>query len=198
MKDVNKFIEDMELVDLQLLGRKFTWSNVQDGEKWCRIDRFLLNLDWLEKFKLKQWGLPRTLSDHCSILLKLDDRDWGPKPFKFFIVWLSNPKCLQLMEKAWTGCNVQGWAAYRIHKKLKGMKDALKIWAKEECGELQTKLDKVELELHGLDIQAESGSIDEEERIKRKKLREEMWKLCRTIDRMWWQKSRVKMAFGWG
>lgn len=42
MKDFNKFIEDLELVDLQLLGRKFTWSNSQDGEKWSRIDRFLL------------------------------------------------------------------------------------------------------------------------------------------------------------
>lgn len=48
MKDFNKFIEDMELVDLQLLGRNFTWSNSQEGEKWSRIDRFLLDLEWLE------------------------------------------------------------------------------------------------------------------------------------------------------
>lgn len=61
MRDFNSFIEDMELVDLQLLGRNYTWSNSQIGEKWSRIDRFLLHNDWLDKLKLKQWGLPWTL-----------------------------------------------------------------------------------------------------------------------------------------
>ena len=64
MSDLNSFIEAMEVVDMQLLGRKFTWSNNQEEEKWNRLDRFLLNQDWLEKFNLKQWGLPRTISDH--------------------------------------------------------------------------------------------------------------------------------------
>lgn len=146
----------------------------------------------MEKFKLKQWGLPRTISDHCPVLLKEDDRNWGPKPFKFFNAWLSNPKCLQLMEKAWVESNESGWAGFKIHKKLKSMKDTLKVWAKEEFGELQTKLEKVELELHELDIRAENGNLEGDGKEMRKKLRAEMWKLTRTIDRMWWQKSRVK------
>ncbi|GFY80587.1 hypothetical protein Acr_01g0003960 [Actinidia rufa] len=46
MADFNNFIDDMEVMDLQLLGRNFTWSNNQEGEKWSRIDRFLLNFVW--------------------------------------------------------------------------------------------------------------------------------------------------------
>lgn len=57
MRDLNKFIDDMELMDLQLLGRSFTWSNSQDEEKWSKIDRFILHLEWLDVFNLKQWGL---------------------------------------------------------------------------------------------------------------------------------------------
>ncbi|KAL7222702.1 hypothetical protein ACSBR1_024407 [Camellia fascicularis] len=83
MMDLNSFIESCELNDLPLLGRKFTWSNAQDGEKWSRIDRFLLNPEWLLKFNFKEWGLPRLFSDHCPILLMDDERGWGPKPFRF-------------------------------------------------------------------------------------------------------------------
>lgn len=59
----NKFIEDLELIDLPMLGRKFTWSNSQAVERMSRIDRVLVHHEWLEKFKLKLWGLPRTISD---------------------------------------------------------------------------------------------------------------------------------------
>lgn len=78
------------------------------------------------------------------------------------------------------------------NKKLECMKEVLKFWAKEKFGELQRKLNKVELERHGFDLQAENGALDEVGRSKRKELRSEMWKLSRTTDRMWWQKSRVK------
>ncbi|KAL7222868.1 hypothetical protein ACSBR1_024540 [Camellia fascicularis] len=73
----------LELRDIPMLGRSFIWSNNQEAVRWSRIDRFLLNPEWLDKFNIKQWGLERTLSDHCPILLIEDDGDWGPKPFKF-------------------------------------------------------------------------------------------------------------------
>ncbi|XP_028055237.1 uncharacterized protein LOC114259414 [Camellia sinensis] len=59
MKDFNEFVENMELTDLPLLGRQYTWCNALDGYRWSRIDRFLLDVKWLEKFSFKQWGLPR-------------------------------------------------------------------------------------------------------------------------------------------
>lgn len=39
MSDLNNFIEGMEFMVLQLLGRTFTWSNSQDEEKWSRLDQ---------------------------------------------------------------------------------------------------------------------------------------------------------------
>lgn len=69
MSDFNNFIEGMEFTDLQLLGRSFTWSNSQEMEKWSRLDRFLLHSEWLDQFSLKQWGLPRSFSDHCPVLM---------------------------------------------------------------------------------------------------------------------------------
>ena len=110
-------------------------------------------------FKLKQWGLPRTISDHCPILLKVYGKDWGPKPFKFFNAWLSNSKCIWLMEESWFNNSNQGWSTFKIHKKLKNMKAFPKSWAKEEFGGLQSKLETVERDLHDLDIKAEQGLL---------------------------------------
>ncbi|XP_028102796.1 uncharacterized protein LOC114302038 [Camellia sinensis] len=62
---------------------KYTRCNAQEGEKWCGIDRVLLNPEWLQRFNFKLWGLPRTCSDHCLLLLMEDERDWGPRPFRF-------------------------------------------------------------------------------------------------------------------
>ncbi|KAI8552570.1 hypothetical protein RHMOL_Rhmol06G0277200 [Rhododendron molle] len=45
--------------------RNFTWSNTQEGGKWSRIDRYWVDHEWLDKYKIKQWGLPRSFSDHC-------------------------------------------------------------------------------------------------------------------------------------
>lgn len=64
MRDLNQFFDDIELINPPMLGRKFTRSS-QDWEKWSSIDRLLLHPEWLDKFKLKQWGLPRTLSNHA-------------------------------------------------------------------------------------------------------------------------------------
>ena len=77
-RDLNYFVEIMEVIDLTMLGRRYTRSNSEEGEKWSRLDWFLLHPEWNEKFKLKQWGLPRALYDHCPVLLlKAHERNWG-------------------------------------------------------------------------------------------------------------------------
>ncbi|XP_028080663.1 uncharacterized protein LOC114282213 [Camellia sinensis] len=101
MKDFNEFIDKLKLSDLPMLGRQFTWCYAIDGERCSRIDRFLLDSRWLEKFSFKQWGLPRSISDHCPILLKGDERDWGLKPFKFLNPWLSYPTFMPEVKQLW-------------------------------------------------------------------------------------------------
>ncbi|KAL7185264.1 hypothetical protein ACSBR2_027234 [Camellia fascicularis] len=53
MKHLNDFIGNSELHDLPLHGRKYTWCNAQESEKWSRIDRVLLSPEWLINFSMK-------------------------------------------------------------------------------------------------------------------------------------------------
>lgn len=81
MEDFNTFINTSQLVEIPMGGRKFTRVS-DDGLKFSKLDRFLVT----EGFKSK-WGnlavvaLDRKLSDHCPIVLKDLDVDFGPKPF---------------------------------------------------------------------------------------------------------------------
>ena len=49
-----EFINAIELLDLPLIGRRFTWTNFQERCKFNRLDRFLISQDWLDKFKIRQ------------------------------------------------------------------------------------------------------------------------------------------------
>ncbi|XP_028101541.1 uncharacterized protein LOC114300853 [Camellia sinensis] len=128
MMDFNQFIETMELTDPPMMGRQFTWCNSNDGERWSRIDRVLMASEWVERFKLKLWGLERTISDHCPLLLMEDGRDWGPRPFRFINAWSLHPQFRKLVKKAWEDSSISGWAGYVIMRKLKDLRLALKKW----------------------------------------------------------------------
>ncbi|GMP24335.1 hypothetical protein CsSME_00001633 [Camellia sinensis var. sinensis] len=191
MMDLNSFIQSCELNDLPLLGKKFIWSNAQDGEKWSGIDRFLLNPKWLMKFNFKEWGLPGLFSDHCPIMLIDDERDWGPKPFRFINAWSSHPSFSLFVAKVWDEFRIIGKAGHVLFQKLKMLKVELKKWNLEVFGNLAIKLKNAEEELVELDIVAENRGLVAAEKARRRQVRGEVWKLSKMVEWLWQQKSRV-------
>jgi hypothetical protein len=68
--EFGEFVRDMGLMDLPLLGRKFTWFH-SNGISMSRIDRMLVSDDWMALWNYPAlWVLPRSLSDHCTIILR--------------------------------------------------------------------------------------------------------------------------------
>ena len=191
MKDFNEFIDRCEVTEIQMLGRKCTWCNAHEGIKWSKIDRFLLSPERIVRFKLKLWGLSRTISDHCPLVLMENVRDWGPKPFKFLNAWLSHPKFGSLMEKVCGESHIVGDASFPLQNKLQALKMALKQWNREVYGTVESKQKAVKDELHILDLKAEVSPLVEAELKQKRELRSEMWTLSRMIEWAWLQKSRL-------
>lgn len=85
MQIFGEFISEAGLIDLPLIGRKFTWYK-SDRKTMSRLDRFLITKNWLNSWcDLSQWGLQRSVSDHCTIVLK--EINLGPKPFHMMRYW---------------------------------------------------------------------------------------------------------------
>jgi hypothetical protein len=99
----------LELVDIPLLGRKFTWYHAS-GRLMSRIDRVLISDEWAQRWgNVALWAIPRDVSDHCPLILKYCHDDWGPKPFRFNNFWFSK-RLLNLLGvvKGWRG----GWGMF--------------------------------------------------------------------------------------
>jgi exonuclease III len=128
MRLFNIFIENTGLIDLPLMGRKFTWMQ-PNGKCLSRLDRILVSQNWHKEWgNVSLWGLKRDVSDHCPILLKYDDHDWGPKPFRFNNYWLNNPTFRKVVIDAWGSIDVRGWKGYVMKEKMKLLKVPLKQW----------------------------------------------------------------------
>ncbi|XP_071694701.1 uncharacterized protein [Rutidosis leptorrhynchoides] len=100
-KRFNDFILSNNMIDISIGGRFFTRVS-DDGTKFSKLDRFLVS----EKFHAS-WGIltaiamERTSSDHCPIVLKNENKYFGPKPFKVFDVWLDVNGTEQVISEAW-------------------------------------------------------------------------------------------------
>ncbi|XP_028096430.1 uncharacterized protein LOC114296321 [Camellia sinensis] len=120
-----------------------------------------------------------------------DDRDWGPKPFKFLNAWVLHPSFLKEVENVWVGTQVEGWAGFRIMVKLRTLKQALKIWNVEVFGQVESKLKAAEAELHSWDLTAEERDLVEDEVRQKIEIRNEVWKVRKRLEWIWLQKSRL-------
>ena len=61
-------IDELNLKEIQLNGRRFTWSNEQDWPNLTRIDRLYCTLDWELAFPTCfLHSLPSLMSDHTPI-----------------------------------------------------------------------------------------------------------------------------------
>ena len=112
MSNFDEWINNLGLIDMPIIGRKFTWRR---GRSCSRLDRILVDPLWLEKensWKVKCQNF--SVSDHTSLLLEAEAVDWGPKPFRSFDIWLSHPGFRKLINDEWRKCG-----EVTLHEKLK-------------------------------------------------------------------------------
>ncbi|MCH87170.1 LINE-1 reverse transcriptase like, partial [Trifolium medium] len=175
--EFGEFVRDMELVDLPVLGRKFTWFH-SNGIAMSRIDRVLVSEDWLRAWvNPSLWVLPRSISDHCPLVLRFNSVDWGPRPFRFNNHWLLHKDFFRLVEEFWRNCNLTGWMAFILKEKLKGLKTHLREWNRETYGMVDSKIAKLISDINSLDIRSEVTGLLEGEVALRKNLFSDMWHL---------------------
>ncbi|XP_071694525.1 uncharacterized protein [Rutidosis leptorrhynchoides] len=168
----NDFISSNNLIDLPMGGRKFTRAS-EDGIKYSKLDRFLINGNFnLMWDNLSVSALDRSLSDHCPILLKKDEKNYGPKPVRVFDEWLKTGGIEDIIDNSWNEELARGLRKdCSFRNKLKRLKATLK----DKCGSSYSQLDG-DIEMHKhlalmLESKAESTILNDTEM--------DMWKEAR-------------------
>lgn len=86
----NQFLMEVHLEDVNPLGQKFTWYR-SNGVAMSMIDRVLITEECLNVWGVcTLWALPRDVSDHYSLVLKVGSPDWGSIFFLFNNYWIQN------------------------------------------------------------------------------------------------------------
>jgi len=170
IKGFNDFIESSELVDIPLVGRKFTWFK-PNGLVKSRINRVLVSKEWLELWpNSQQFVLNRSISDHCAVILKEVLVDWGPKPFRFLDVWMKDSSFKEFVSSSWSAYKVTGGGIFVFKEKLKKLKADLKVWNREVFGDVNQASKEIQKRLDELDSRNDEDGLMESERDERKSL----------------------------
>jgi hypothetical protein len=86
----NAIIESLNLRELELTGRKYTWTNYAEVPTYEKLDRIMVTIEWEQKFPLASvQALTHGISDHTPLLLDVGEPSHrgNTRNFKFELGW---------------------------------------------------------------------------------------------------------------
>jgi hypothetical protein len=129
----NDCIHNSALLELPLLDRLFTWSNMRDSPTLARLDRAFINNAFNTSFPHTHLSsLPRPTSDHVPLLATIATSVPVCRPFRFERSWLLHNDFLPSILPAWSAPPLSGNSVGSIVAKVKAVRHAAKVWARKK------------------------------------------------------------------
>ena len=157
----NDIIRKLQLIELPVKGRTYTWSNMQIDPLLEQIDPLLEQIDWF--FTSLHWTnvYPKTLvkplgkpvSDHIPCVVSIETKIPRSKLFRFESYWTLQPGFMDIVREVWERPVRDTNAATVLCRKFKALRHALKIWSKNisrlsvvitNCNTILADLDELE------------------------------------------------------
>lgn len=133
----NAVINSLDLKELELTGRNYTWANSLLEPTFERLDRVLVSTDWELKFpRATVQALSREISfDHMPLLLSFDLSPGSSQPlFKFELGWLTRDDFREVVIDSWRQ-SCSGISPLEIWQiKIRWLRQFLRGWAKNKSG----------------------------------------------------------------
>lgn len=157
MRSFTTTIQDLDIIDLPLLGAYYTWFRGAESMQASRIDRFLISHEWDENFNaIKQLALPRVVSDHRPLLLECGNWEANPSYFKFENMWLQVEGFTDNIKSWWQSYSIGGSPYFIPMQKLRRLKKDITEWNRETFGKLAAQQNKLLEDLSLLEQVAEN------------------------------------------
>uniref|UniRef100_A0A0A9DT92 Endonuclease/exonuclease/phosphatase domain-containing protein n=1 Tax=Arundo donax TaxID=35708 RepID=A0A0A9DT92_ARUDO len=165
-------LNDVELNEITLVGRKYTWSNERVVPTLVKLDRVFCSVDWDDLFpdSLLQ-SSASGVSDHCPLILGLHDIVKGKRRFHFESFWTNIDGFHETLQQAWSdpvdsACPLKVFAI-----KLGRLCKALQAWGQRKVGNIKQQLAIAKDIIHRLEIARDSRLLSDEEEWLRRKLK---------------------------
>jgi hypothetical protein len=193
----NAIIQSLNLREIALSGRQFTWASRRAIPTFEKLDRILASVDWELKFPLVSVrALTRTGSgsDHTPLLIDSGIKAHiGNHPrFSFELFWLSQEGFYDMVAAEWAATYAGNNPMERWQNKIRHLRRFLKGWAKNMSGKYKLEKQRLTNIIDTLDIKAESSPLTLAERDALKDANERLARLRRDEETKWAQRAKVK------
>ncbi|KAK9950555.1 hypothetical protein M0R45_006040 [Rubus argutus] len=166
MNEFNNFICDANLCDPSLQNANFTWSNNRESVIWCRLDMFFF-FYWVK---------------------------WGPSPFRLENMWLEHPSFKDNFKRWWGVENFYGWAGFTFMRKLRSLKEKVKVWSKEMFGDIEKEKRQTGELIMQLDAEDICVGLCDVKRRQREVAREKLEVIIFQEESRWRQRAKLDWA----
>jgi hypothetical protein len=192
MYEFNDMITDLDLHEIQLFDRSFTWSNKRPNLLFFKLDRVLLSNHWdsLTSHISYLTDLPTLTSDHASLILKfriLDNHAY--RSFSFKRHWLQYEEARDKTRCAWDSIPPSNNPVVNLVTKFKKVKTSIKPWASKKFNGYNKLIQKTKYIIQILDGAEEVRMLSGPELNLKIKLKEHTYHLANIQEMKWRQRS---------
>ncbi|XP_074278717.1 uncharacterized protein LOC141602313 [Silene latifolia] len=123
----NQCLLDCSLDDAHSFGFEHTWTNKRDptARIWSRLDKVLLNSEWLTQFPTTNVQiLPSGISDHSPFLVEVKGGYKIRRTFSYLNCWEDHKDYREKVTEAWD-ITVKGNHIFRLFTKMKNVRRSL-------------------------------------------------------------------------
>jgi len=128
----NAIIDTLNLREIQMSGRKYTWANHLQNQTSEKLDRILTCTDFESKFPCTTvQTLSRDISDHTPLFINTNNSSLTYQPqFKFELGWLLRDGFCEMVHDIWTSTHAEGSPMERWQTKIRKLRQYLRGWVK--------------------------------------------------------------------
>jgi hypothetical protein len=190
----NAVIDALNLREIDMSGRKYTWANNLPNQTFEKLDRVLIRTDFESKYALTTVHmLNREISNHTPLIFSTNNLSSTYQPqFKFELGWLLRDEFCEMVSQVWRNTLVLGSPIDRWQMKIRMLRQHLRGWAKHVSGVYKKEKTTLLNKLNELDKKAEHTLLNDSERDLKHVFNERLAKLLRKEELKWYQRAKVK------
>jgi hypothetical protein len=187
-------IDSLDLREIEMSGRKFTWENSHKVPTYEKLDRVLISTEWEQNFPLATVdALSREISYHTPLLLSTMEK---PKvrsqpPFRFELGWLLKEGFFELVSDVWNKEMRGGTPMQKWQSKIRRLRQFLRGWAKNMSGAYKKEKQELMRKADELDKKAETQLLSQREWDLKQSISDRLTQLLREEELKWFQRVKT-------
>lgn len=191
MSQFNEVIMDLQLIDVPLRNKTFTWTNKQPSPIFSKLYRIFLSPELSLIFPIiTLQALPMTVSDHVPLLLTCKQKQPIKQGIKMELGWFKYDILKTKVNANWE--DGKGNSLTQFTKRAEWVQIEMEQWHKSNFSGVQLQLDYCKKQILAMDCLEERRTLSQDEFQSRIKWRDRAYELAILIETRWKQRARCK------